>query len=99
MANRVVLAGILQVVIKLSFLPRGVEVNVPPVIQSELAAAGEDDRQVRVAVTVTKRHTAAEQGHRGIQQRAFSIFRFSEPIEEIAELLDVECVARRQIVQ
>ena len=89
---------IIEVIDKAVLCRCRVEVDVPTVPDSESATAGQNDRQIGVAVTVTERHAAAVQRHRRINQRAVGVLHLAQPIEEVAELLDVERVAGGQIL-
>ena len=89
-AERVVLAGLVELVALEVAL---VEVEMAAVLQAEVRAAGEHQREVGVAVAVAVGHAAAEERHRRAQERlAVEILRLREPGEEVAELLDGEGV-------
>ena len=62
-------------------------------LQAEVRAAGEHQREVGVAVAVAVGHAAAEERHRRAQERlAVEVLGLREPGEEVAELLDGEGV-------
>ncbi len=66
-----------------------IEVDVTAVLQAEVRAAGEHQRKVGIAMTVAVGHAAAEQCHRGAQERlAVEVLRLREPGEKVTELLD-----------
>ena len=66
-----------------------VEVEMTSVLQAEVRAAGEHQWEVGIAVAVAIAHAAAEEGHRGAQERlATEVLGLCEPGEEVAELLD-----------
>ena len=70
-----------------------VEVEMAAVLQAEVGAAGEHQREVRVAVAVAVGHAAAEKRHRGAEERfAAEVLGLRESREEVAELLDGEGV-------
>ena len=92
----VVDAFVLVVALK---IPGQVVVNVLTVFQSQLCSSGQHQRQARIAVAVTVSHATAVQRHRGIEQRAVGVLRFTQPVEEIGELLEVERVTRQQVTK
>ena len=70
-----------------------VKVEMTSVFQAEVRAAGEHQWEVGIAVAVAVAHAAAEEGHRGAQERlATEVLGLGEPSEEVAELLDGEGV-------
>ena len=70
-----------------------VEVEMAAVLQAEVRAAGEHQREVGIAVAVAVAHAAAEEGHRGAEKRlATEVLGLRQPGEEVAELLDGEGV-------
>ena len=76
-----------------------VEVEMAAVLQPHVGATGQHERQVGVAVAVSVRHAAAEEGHRRAQERlAAQIFCLRQPGEEVAVLLDGEGVIVRELL-
>ena len=70
-----------------------VEVEMTSMLQAQVRAAGEHQREVGISVTVAVAHAAAEEGHRRAYKRlATEILGLGEPSQEVAELLDGEGV-------
>ncbi len=66
-----------------------VEVEMTSVLQAQVRAAGEHQREVGIAMAVAVAHAAAEERHRRTQKRlASEVLGLREPSEEVAELLD-----------
>ena len=66
------------------------------VAQTEAASTGDDDGQVRIAVTVTVAHAAAEEHHRAVEQWLAAVIHGLELIKKVSELLDEKDVALGQ---
>src|SRR5437660_1396636 len=66
---------------------------------AERLAAGEDGRQVGIAVAVTVGHAASPEHLRGIEQRRVVFLVLLELIEEVAELLDEESIGLGEAAQ
>ncbi len=71
---------------------RQIEIDVRAVLVTERFSAGEDGRQVGVAVAVTVGHAAAPEDLRGIEQGRVPFPVFLQLVEEVAELADEEGV-------
>ena len=75
-----------------------IKVEMAAVLQAEIRPAREHQRKIRVAVAVAVRHAAAEERHRGAQERfAVEILGLREPGEEVAVLLNGEGVIVGQL--
>src|SRR5689334_2457147 len=76
-----------------------VEVEMRAVLQSEVGSTAEHQRQVGVAMAVSVRHAATEEGHRRTQERlTIQILRLRQLAEEVAILLDGERVVVRELL-
>ena len=72
---------------------RLIEVEMAAVLQTEVRAAGEHQREVGVAMTVAVGHATAEECHRRAQKGlTVEVLGLREPGEEVAELLNGEGV-------
>ena len=75
-----------------------VEVEMTSVLQAQVRAAGEHQREVGIAMAVAVAHAAAEERHRRAQKRlASEVLGLREPSEEVAELLDGKGVVVREL--
>ncbi len=71
-----------------------------PGLKAPPRAAGENDRQIGMAVRVAIAQATAINDHGVIEQRfAVAVFRLAHALEEVGELLGVELVDLRNLFQ